>query len=223
MLDLKNYLLDKDVYIKDEYFKDGKKFIDIEKQIDLIINFQKILKGYTPKDKGCIRSEFGKRIDRIYVMTKKLEVIYKDKNIYEKEIIKKCNLGLKKIKEIDYREILKRGMLNNEFAIDRVDPANLRVNNKIEVGKIKKITFNTVEEDFINYMMKRKKVEKKNIIDDYVKQYVEKSNLEESSLNYINIILDIPQESLRYLYKFRGEENVDYSEFKSIAENELEF
>ena len=72
-------------------------------------------------------------------------------------------------------------------------------------------------------MMKRKKLDKKNIIDDYVKQYVEKSNLEESSLNYINIILDIPQESLRYLYKFRGEENVDYSEFKSIAENELEF
>ena len=114
-------------------------------------------------------------------------------------------------------------MLNNEFAIDRVDPANLRVDNKIQVGKIKKITFNTVEEDFINYMMKRKKVDKKNIIDDYVKQYVEKSNLEKSSLNYINIILDIPQESLRYLYKFRGEENVDYSEFKSIAENELEF
>ena len=85
MLDLKNYLLDKDVYIKDEYFKDGKKFIDIEKQIDLIINFQKILKGYTPKDKGCIRSEFGKRIDRIYVMTKKLEVIYKDKN--NKEVL----------------------------------------------------------------------------------------------------------------------------------------
>ena len=114
-------------------------------------------------------------------------------------------------------------MLNNEFAIDRVDPANLRVDNKIQVGKIKKITFNTVEEDFINYMMKRKKVDKKNIIDDYVKQYVEKSNLEKSSLNYINIILDIPQESLRYLYKFRGEGDVDYSEFKSIAENELEF
>ena len=114
-------------------------------------------------------------------------------------------------------------MLNNEFAIDRVDPANLRVDNKIQVGKIKKITFNTVEEDFINYMMKRKKVDKKNVIDDYVKQYVEKSNLEKSSLNYINIILDIPQESLRYLYKFRGEDNVDYSEFKSIAENELEF
>lgn len=223
MLDLKNYLLDKDVYIRDEYFKGGKNFIDIEKQIDLIISFQKILMGYTPKDKGCIRSEFGKRIDRIYVMTKKLEVIKKDKNIYEKEIIEKCNLGLKKIEEINYREILKRGMLNGEFSIERLDPVNLRLNNKIEVGKIKKITFNTVEEDFINYMMKRKKVDKKNNIEDYINQYIEKFNLKKSSLNYINIILDIPQESLRYLYKFRGEENVDYSEFKSIVENELEF
>ncbi|MGL4570273.1 MAG: hypothetical protein ACRCVJ_04345 [Clostridium sp.] len=179
--------------------------------------------GYHSIDKNGIRSELGKRVDRIYVMTKKLEAINKRNNKYEEAVLNKCNSCIRKIEDINYRSILRRGMLKDEISIERLDPVNLRVTSQIEVGKIKRITFNTIEEDFINYMMKKKVETDKKEIEYYICEYASKANLTNSSIDYMNIILDIPQESLKYLYKFRTEENMNYDEFYKIAEKELEF
>lgn len=221
---LKNYLLENDVYIMGNYFKKKKNDINILNHIEIIINLQKILMGYHSVEKNSILSEIGRRVDRIFVMTKKLDIGFNELNYYEKCVLDKIKKQLKKIEDIDYIDIYRRGMYKDEICIERIDESNLRVVDQVEVGKIKKISFNIVEEDFINYLFKYKKKCNKDALREYAKEYVRRSNLKKSSLQYINLIVDIPCESLKYWYKNRYEwDEHSRDEFRLIAERELEF
>lgn len=221
---LKNYLLENDVYIMGNYFKKKKNDINILNHIDIIINLQKILMGYHSVEKNSILSEIGRRVDRIFVMTKKLDIGFNELNYYEKCVLDKIKKQLKRIEDIDYIDIYRRGMYKDEICIERIDESNLRVIDQVEVGKIKKISFNIVEEDFINYLFKYKKKCNKDDLREYSKEYVRRSNLKKSSLQYINLIVDMPCESLKYWYKNRYEwDEHSRDEFRLIAEKELEF
>ncbi|GAA0069748.1 hypothetical protein UT300003_12710 [Clostridium sardiniense] len=221
---LKNYLLENDVYIMGNYFKKKKNDIDILNHIDIIINLQKILMGYHSVEKNSILSEIGRRVDRIFVMTKKLDIGFNELNYYEKCVLDKVKKQLKRIEDIDYIDIYRRGMYKDEICIERVDESNLRVVDQVEIGKIKKINFNIVEEDFINYLFKYKKKCNKDALREYAKEYVRRSNLKKSSLQYINLIVDMPCESLKYWYKNRYEwDEHSRDEFRLISERELEF
>lgn len=221
---LKNYLLENDVYIMGNYFKKKKNDINILNHIEIIINLQKILMGYHSVEKNSILSEIGRRVDRIFVMTKKLDIGFNELNYYEKCVLDKIKKQLKKIEDIDYIDIYRRGMYKDEICIERIDESNLRVIDQVEVGKIKKISFNIVEEDFINYLFKYKKKCNKDALSEYAKEYVRRSNLKKSSLQYINLIVDMPCESLKYWYKNRYEwDEHSKDEFRLIAEKELEF
>lgn len=221
---LKNYLLENDVYIMGNYFKKKKNDIDILNHVDIIINLQKILMGYHSVEKNSILSEIGRRVDRIFVMTKKLDIGFNELNYYEKCVLDKVKKQLKRIEYIDYIDIYRRGMYKDEICIERVDESNLRVVDQVEIGKIKKINFNIVEEDFINYLFKYKKKCNKDALREYAKEYVRRSNLKKSSLQYINLIVDMPCESLKYWYKNRYEwDDHSRDEFRLISERELEF
>ncbi|MGG7076339.1 hypothetical protein [Clostridium sardiniense] len=206
------------------YFKKKKNDINILNHIEIIINLQKILMGYHSVEKNSILSEIGRRVDRIFVMTKKLDIGFNELNYYEKCVLDKIKKQLKKIEDIDYIDIYRRGMYKDEICIERIDESNLRVVDQVEVGKIKKISFNIVEEDFINYLFKYKKKCNKDALREYAKEYVRRSNLKKSSLQYINLIVDMPCESLKYWYKNRYEwDEHSKDEFRLIAEKELEF
>ncbi|MBM7835350.1 hypothetical protein [Clostridium sardiniense] len=206
------------------YFKKKKNDIDILNHIDIIINLQKILMGYHSVEKNSILSEIGRRVDRIFVMTKKLDIGFNELNYYEKCVLDKVKKQLKRIEDIDYIDIYRRGMYKDEICIERVDESNLRVVDQVEIGKIKKINFNIVEEDFINYLFKYKKKCNKDALREYAKEYVRRSNLKKSSLQYINLIVDMPCESLKYWYKNRYEwDEHSRDEFRLISERELEF
>lgn len=221
---LKKYLLENDVYIMGNYFKNKKSDINILNHIDIIINLQKILMRYHSVEKNSILSEIGRRVDRIFVMTKKLDIGFNELNYYEKCVLDKIKKQLKKIEDIDYIDIYKRGMFKDEICIERIDENNLRVVERMEIGKIKKINFNIVEDDFINYLIRCKKKYSKEILKEYAKEYVKRSNLKKNSLQYINLIVDMPGESLKYWYKNRYEwDEHSRDDFKLIAERELEF
>ncbi|MBY0755709.1 hypothetical protein K5V21_09575 [Clostridium sardiniense] len=206
------------------YFKKKKNDIDILNHIDIIINLQKILMGYHSVEKNSILSEIGRRVDRIFVMTKKLDIGFNELNYYEKCVLDKVKKQLKRIEDIDYIDIYRRGMYKDEICIERVDESNLRVVDQVEIGKIKKINFNIVEEDFINYLFKYKKKCNKDALREYAKEYVRRSNLKKSSLQYINLIVDMPCESLKYWYKNRYEwDEHSRDEFRLISDRELEF
>lgn len=179
--------------------------------------------GYHVVEKNSILSEIGKRVDRIFVMTKKLEEIFKEKSYYEKRILEEVRNGLKELDNINYIGIYRRGMEKNEICIDKIDESNLRLMDNIEIGKIKKLNFNIIEEDFINYLLKWKRKCSKELIREYSIEYVKELNLKENSFDYINLIVNMPQESLRYWYKNRYEWDLFKNDFEKIAEKELEF
>lgn len=221
---LKKFLLENDIYIMGKYFKNKGENIDISNHIDIIINLQKVLMRYHSIEKNSILSEIGKRVDRISVMTKKLDERFYDLSYYEKCVLDKVKEQLRKIENVDCVDIYKRGLLKDEVCIERVDESNLRVVDRMEIGKIKSINFNIVEDDFINYLSRYKKIYSKEILREYAKEYVQKANLKKNSLQYINLMVDLPIDSLKHWYKNRYEwkdENID--EFKIIAERELNF
>ena len=221
---LKSFLLENDIYIIGKYFKNKGENIDISNHIDIIINLQKVLMRYHSIEKNSILSEIGKRIDRIGVMAKKLDERFYDLSYYEKCVLDKVKEQLRKIENVDYIDLYKRGLLKDEVCIERVDESNLRVLDRMEIGKIKSINFNIVEDDFIDYLSRYKKIYSKEILREYAKEYVQKANLKKNSFQYINLMVDLPIDSLKHWYKNRYEwkgENI--SEFKAIAEKELNF
>lgn len=221
---LKRFLLENDIYIIGKYFKNKGENIDISNHIDIIINLQKVLMRYHSIEKNSILSEIGKRIDRIGVMAKKLDERFYDLSYYEKCVLDKVKEQLRKIENVDYIDLYKRGLLKDEVCIERVDESNLRVLDRMEIGKIKSINFNIVEDDFIDYLSRYKKIYSKEILREYAKEYVQKANLKKNSFQYINLMVDLPIDSLKHWYKNRYEwkgENI--SEFKAIAEKELNF
>lgn len=221
---LKSFLLENDIYIIGKYFKNKGENIDISNHIDIIINLQKVLMRYHSIEKNSILSEIGKRIDRIGVMAKKLDERFYDLSYYEKCVLDKVKEQLRKIENVDYIDLYKRGLLKDEVCIERVDESNLRVLDRMEIGKIKNINFNIIEDDFIDYLSRYKKIYSKEILREYAKEYVQKANLKKNSFQYINLMVDLPIDSLKHWYKNRYEwkgENI--SEFKAIAEKELNF
>lgn len=221
---LNKFLLENDIYIVGKYFKNKRENIDVSSHIDIIINLQKILMRYHCFEKNSILSEIGKRVDRISVIAKKLDAEFHELNYYEKCVLDKVKEQLRKIEDVDCVDIYRRGMLKDEICIERVDENNLRVIDRMEIGKIKKINFNIVEDDFINYLIRYKKIYSKEALKEYAKEYAQKANLKKNSLQYINLLVDMPIDSLKHWYKNRyewGGQNID--EFKVIAERELEF
>ena len=94
----------------------------------------------------------------------------------------------------------------------------------MEIGKIKRINFNIIEDDFINYLIRYKKIYSKEALREYAKEYVQKTNLKKNSLQYINLMVDMPIDSLKHWYKNRYEwKDGNIDEFKVIAERELNF
>ncbi len=221
---LKSFLLENDIYIIGKYFKNKGENIDISNHIDIIINLQKVLMRYHSIEKNSILSEIGKRIDRIGVMAKKLDERFYDLSYYEKCVLDKVKEQLRKIENVDYIDLYKRGLLKDEVCIERVDESNLRVLDRMEIGKIKSINFNIIEDDFIDYLSRYKKIYSKEILREYAKEYVQKSNLKKNSFQYINLMVDLPIDSLKHWYKNRYEwKSENISEFKAIAEKELNF
>lgn len=220
---LKKYLLEKDIHLIGDYFKKDSFKINVSSQIDLIIKLQDVLMGYHSIEKNSILSEIGKRVDRLVVSNKKLENIISRDNLYGRLILARAKIELDKLDNIYLENIYKRAMKKDEICIDKVDETNLRVMEKVEVGKIKKISFNIVEDDFINYLLKIKKKSSKDDLKGYAEEYVDKNNLNKDSLNYINCMVNIPHEGIKYLYKNRFDLNECKDDIKKIVEKELEF
>ncbi len=220
---LKNYLLEKDVYLIGNYFKKSTSKINVSSQIDVIIKLQNVLMGYHSIEKNSILSEIGKRVDRLIVINKKLENAISKNDFYGRLVLARTKIELDKLDKLYLENIYKRGMNKDEMCIEKVDEANLRVTEKVEVGKIKKISFNIIEEDFINYLLKIKKRFNKDDLVSYSEEYVKKNNLSKESFDYINCIVNIPHESIKYLYKNRFNLNDCKDAIKKIVEKELEF
>lgn len=184
-------------------------------QIKLIVSVQNTLAGYYG-DATRIGSTIGKKIEGVKVDLKRLRrdlhelAEKKDKNIMDEfllengeSLVSRGEEGLSTLKNIDYISIIKRSMKKNEICLGRVDENNIRVFERIEIGSIKNISFNLIEEDMCEYL---RKLRRKNIeidLDKFINEYARLSYLSKDSIEYIKILLSIPQDSLKQWYRYR--------------------
>ena len=216
---IKNYLSKKGITIIGQYFHYDKNIThkDIISHINLIVEFHKILVGCSFNGLSGIKSTIGKEIEDYKVQIKKLERNYDhiivnksypneiDKLILVngKTMLKKAETAVKYICENDYFGVIRRSMNREELCLEKVQPNNLKRNgDKIEIGVIKNMTYNLVEEDLYNYIKKLQKVELNIDEEELIKAFVYESHLSFNSFDYLRGLCSYPRDFLKTWMKY---------------------
>lgn len=224
---LNSFLIENNIELNGNYFgvsnlHDEEKLLN---HIDLIVEVQRIfMKYHTLKDDSVI-NEIGRENSKLEIIGRRLTNKYsniKDHHI-EKSLINKFNDTINKLKDEKFKELVRRGNLRDEVCISKLDLTNLRVVHEIEIGKIKRMSFNLIEEDFINYMRKVKKVKDFYFVEKCIDKYIEKAKLNDISKEYIILKLSLQDDCIKYLDKNESFEiNFDYL-LKIMSRDDLSF
>lgn len=196
-----------------------------------------MLAGYYGNTKSRINSDIGKKIENIRVLEKRLKRDYnfrmelKNKNIMDTfilnegmSILNKVSEGLERLEGIDYLSLIKRSMKKNEICLGRVDEGNLRVLESIEIGSLKGVSYNLVEEDVYNYLKRIKRKDSKVDFNTLIREYVSLSYLSNESIEYISLLLLIPYDSLRQWYRYKvNKRNLTPSEYLENLKDSMEY
>ncbi|MGG7176955.1 hypothetical protein ACQPU1_05165 [Clostridium paraputrificum] len=217
-LTLSEYLLEKDIIVTEECFKGRRLYTEEEvfSQIILIEDIHRILMDYGRNGSTRINSTIGKNIETIKVELKRLRKDFefrenlKEKNEMDyyimengENILYRAEEALKRLNEIDYIGIIKRSMKKNEICLGRVDEGNLRVIDAVEIGNLKNISYNLIEEDICAYLKKVRRRLMNVSIESCIDKYIELSHLNKDSEEYIKIHLSVPYDSLKQWYRYR--------------------
>lgn len=229
-LTIKEDLKNKGICVLEDNFKYKKDIQknDIISQVDLIVNMHKILAGCRFNGLIRMKSIIGKEVEEYKVQLKKLQRYYNtivgcdckgymDKMILceGKSLLKQGRDALGYINDCCYISIIERSMNRQEICLGRCDESNLRNNNgRLEIGSIKTMTYNLVEEDLYKYI---KRLQRKQIdfnVEEVIKQFVYNSHLSASSLSYLRALCSYPRESLkawqRYIENKRNKSEEEY-------------
>lgn len=232
---IKNYLSKKGITIIGHYFHYDKNitYKDIISQINLIVEFHKILVGCSFTGLSGIKSIIGKEIEDYKVQIKKLERNYNliahksypnevDRFILVngKAMLKKAEMAVRYIYEHDYFGVIRRSMNREEICLEKVQPNNLKRNGeKIEVGIIKNMAYNLVEEDLYNYIKKLQKAEINIDEEEIIKTFIYESHLSFNSFDYLRGLCTYPRDFLKTWTKYV--ELTDETVKKSKTEEEI--
>lgn len=215
---IRKYLRQNDILIRDCEFSMSKEYTEEEaiKQIILINSVHKILMGYYDNVDSRIHSIIGKKAQKIKVDIKKAKKhlyeleIKKEKNIMDKfllengqDILVKADEAIKNINKLNYIDLIKRSMKKNEICLGKVDERNIRVSHEIEIGNIKGLSYNLVEEDIVNYLRKIRQKNNNIDIEKLICRYVELANLGKNSEEYIYYLISVPLDSIKVWGRYR--------------------
>lgn len=206
---LEEYFFWRNIYLREEYFNcnEVKNEDEVLAQITLIAEFQKILFNFNTRNFGGVNSLIGKDIDKIkiaYIVLKNLE----EDEIYN-TIKNTINDLLINLNDIDIKSLVKRSVDRKEISIGRLDEKNLRILDEIEIGKIKKISYNLIEEDAIKYLLRARKNITFLNLDKIINEYTLKSKLGQESAKYIKNMVLAPWNSIKYINKFKSKIDKD--------------
>lgn len=238
------YLNKENIKIVNKYFPSKKDFNikDVNEHINLIINIHKILMKCKFNGLSRIESKIGREIEGYKVQLKRIKrdynnlIMKSDKNeldkflIFEgKNMISQANRALDNIYDDNYLSIINRSMNRKEICLGRVDCGNLREQKGVfEIGSLKGISYNLIEEDVYKYIKRIKKrnsfIDESEVIDSFVRA----SHLSYSSINYLKRLCNYPKdffkswECYRKLKNGKTYEDEEYFlEFKKIMEYEF--
>ena len=215
---IKEYLSKKGITIIGQYFHHDKDIThkDIISQINLIVELHKILVRCSFCGLSGIKSIIGKEIEDYKVQMKKLERYYDrvvntschnevDRLILAngKNMLKKSKESVNYIYEHDYFGAIRRSMNREELCLEKVQPSNLRRNeDKIEIGVIKNMTYNLVEEDLYNYIKKLQRAEINIDEEELIKVFIYESHLSFNSFDYLRGLCNYPRDFLKLWIKY---------------------
>lgn len=213
-LSLEEYLMKNNIKIYGEYFKRNliAEEKDVLNQIALASKIQKILRSYKSDGSFRINSTIGRKIEHIKVQIKRLNKDLKrreNKNYIDEFLISKGNNILKQgktaVNEIyssGYLNLIRRSMQRNEICLGRIDNNNLFEEKVINIGTIKNISYNLIEEDIYNYLRKIRRENNKLNMEEIIDSYIELEGLSRDSKLYIEALLKVPYESLKYWSRY---------------------
>lgn len=219
-MDIIEFLNDNGIIVGEENFPKGSRKnykCDIDNQISLIIEVQKIIMGKKMNTIPRIESAIGKEIESFIVQTKKIFKMLNllDENINKSDfdffileagnkILKRANKSIDALNEEDYLKIIVRSMNNYEICLGRVDEGSLRKEGMtISIRTIRYISYNMIEHDCYNYIKRLRKKGCKEDISYIIKDFSYKANLNIESINYMMLLANYPIESVKILLKLK--------------------
>jgi len=226
------YLNIRGITIMEQYFSYDKNIYkkDITTQINLIVELHKTLIGCNFNELSRIKSTIGKEVESYKVQIKKLQSHYDYiiskacTNEVEKLILSNGKIMLKQAKEAlnyiyehDYFGVIKRSMNREEICLGKVDSSNLRkVEGKIEIGIIKGMAYNLVEEDLYSYIKKLQRKQVNIDEEELIKIFVHGSHLSFNSFDYLRGLCSYPKDFFklweRYMDSTKKKINPIYNE-----------
>lgn len=191
---------------------------DIISQINLIVELQKALLGCSFNELNRIKSTIGKEVESYKVQIRRLQKHYDYifnrtcTNEIENFILSNGKImltqavnALNYIDEHDYFGVIRRSMNRSEICLGKVDKNNLRRNkNKIEIGTVKAMTYNLVEEDLYNYIKRLQRKELDIDEEELLKVFVYGSHLSYNSIDYLKGLLSYPKDFLKVWERYRN-------------------
>ncbi|OOM74474.1 spore coat protein [Clostridium sp. BL-8] len=191
---------------------------DIISQINLIVELHKTLLGCNFSELSRIKSIIGREVESYKVQIRRLQKHYDYifnktcENEVENFILSNGKImltqainALKYIDEHDYFGVIRRSMNRNEICLGKVDKNNLRKNkDKIEIGTVKAMTYNLVEEDLYNYIKRLQRKQLDIDEEELLKAFVYQSHLSYNSIDYLKGLLSYPKDFLKMWERYRN-------------------
>lgn len=217
---LYSYFTSRDIKILNQRFENIRKISleDIKIQIKNIVGFQNAVKGYKDNILPRIGGSIGKELECYKVQIKNLEldlerITYKkEKNIVDifileegEDLLSRANRAISYVENSNYIKLIKRSMGEYEVCLGVATEENLRKdkNGNLEVGTIKYLTYNLVEQDAYSYLRYVKRKNYKIDMEYLIEYFANESLLEDDSIEYLKGLMSYPAESLRLWDKYR--------------------
>ena len=230
-LTFKQYLEENGVLILGDRIRGDKIYTEdsISNQINLINDIHKIMMEYRNDEATKIQCNIGKSIESFKVLSKRflyevgknkedLNIVDKYVLEHEEEILNSINRIIVRLDDIDYLGIFKRAMIGNEICLGKVDESNIIFTEQIEIGELNKVSYNCIEDDVVDYIRKVRRRNSHIDFTDSIKKYVNLSNLDDNSEEYIKILLSMPYDFLKawYRYKYKKKSNTLDKDLESM-------
>lgn len=221
-MEILDYLESKNIIVEDKNFHKSNYSItnyNISKQIELIIEVEKILMGKKDTILPRIDSSIGKEVESMKVQVRKslknmsLLEQKENKNSFDyyileegNKIINRAKKSIEALNKDEYLSLIMRSMNKYEICLGRVDEGNLKIENGvINIRTIKYLSYNMIEQDCYCYLKRLKKRGYQYSIESTINDFISKSDLGKASENYIKVLANYPLESMKLLMKLKYE------------------
>lgn len=238
-LSFEQYLLDNNIMVVGNYSAVGFKDISEKKileQLEVINYFHRIAMGYTTISNKFIRNKLGKAVEKYKLSLKNLKKDIKNfslsnsVNEFEStiidtssEYIERTEKCLAEVEASDYIALLKRSMRRYEISLGNTYFTNLRKNESIEIGTLKRCSYNMVELDGVYLLNKMKR---NGVVADFrelINKFCEIEGLEQNSSRFMRALISYPHEYMKCVEKYRkNNKNFSIDDFKLCLKRAIE-